>query len=162
VSLRKAQVRSIWALGVLAVALHGGWAQNSTSTPPAAVTPDPTASSGGPSQTQAVAQDGSKDKASAPATTSAPRAPAGNAAKGAAASHANPLDLTTPDIRTVVPAEELKEPLPTEEQQAQAEDSDSVEVKSAEDTPDVPGGFGALWWALRHPTQAWRIFTPVE
>jgi len=73
-----------------------------------------------------------------------------------------PLDLTPPDIRTVMPASELEQPLPTEEQQEQAQEGATVQVEGAKNTPDVPGGFGALWWALRHPSQAWRIFTPVE
>jgi len=72
------------------------------------------------------------------------------------------LNLTPPDVRTIVSPQELQEPLPTQEQQAQESESATVEVQSDPDTPDVPGGFGALWWALRHPTQAWRIFTPVE
>ncbi|MGH8137746.1 MAG: hypothetical protein ACREVV_06060 [Steroidobacteraceae bacterium] len=72
------------------------------------------------------------------------------------------MNLTPPDIRTVVSPDELKEPLPTREQQAQSEDSETVQVKGATNAPDVPGGFGALWWALKHPTQAWRIFAPAE
>jgi hypothetical protein len=28
--------------------------------------------------------------------------------------------------------------------------------------PDVPGGLGAIWWAVVHPSQAWRIVTPYE
>ena len=30
--------------------------------------------------------------------------------------------------------------------------------------PDVPGvrGFGALWWAINHPSQAWRIVAPAQ
>ncbi len=72
------------------------------------------------------------------------------------------INLTPPDIRTVVSPQELSEPLPTPEQQQDADDSDTVQVRAPPTAPDVPGGFGALWWALRHPTQAWRIFAPVE
>lgn len=28
--------------------------------------------------------------------------------------------------------------------------------------PNIPPGPFAVFWALRHPTQAWRIFTPVQ
>jgi hypothetical protein len=35
-----------------------------------------------------------------------------------------------------------------------------VEVEGKRRAPNVPGGFAGLFWALRHPTQAWRIFTP--
>jgi len=72
------------------------------------------------------------------------------------------MNLTPPDIRSVVSPDELKQPLTTPEQQADQDESDTVEVKTDPRAPDVPGGFGALWWALQHPTQAWRIFTPVE
>jgi hypothetical protein len=35
-----------------------------------------------------------------------------------------------------------------------------VEVEGKRRAPNVPGGFGGLFWAMRHPTQAWRIFMP--
>jgi len=62
----------------------------------------------------------------------------------------------------VIPPEELQEPLPTEEQQAQTQDSETVKVKATNVPPDVPVGLGALWWALRHPSQAWKILTPAQ
>lgn len=38
-----------------------------------------------------------------------------------------------------------------------------VEVKERPiDTVRVPAGILAPFWALRHPTQAWRIFLPVQ
>jgi hypothetical protein len=73
-----------------------------------------------------------------------------------------PLNLTAPDVRTVVSADELKEPLPSEEQVTEVQEADTVAVKGNLDAPDVPGGFGALWWALNHPSQAWRILAPAE
>jgi hypothetical protein len=73
-----------------------------------------------------------------------------------------PLNLNAPDVRTVVPAEELREPLQTQEEQSAAQEADTVQVKGESDAPDVPGGFGALWWAMRHPAEAWRIVAPVE
>jgi len=73
-----------------------------------------------------------------------------------------PLNLKAPDVRTVVSPEELQEPLPSSEQQAQAEEGDTVQVKSEPNAPDVPGGFGAIWWAMNHPSQAWRILAPAQ
>jgi len=72
------------------------------------------------------------------------------------------LNLTAPDIRTVVSPDELKEPLPSNEQITESDESQTVAVKGETDAPDVPGGFGALWWALNHPSQAWRILAPAE
>src|SRR6266702_5582394 len=71
-----------------------------------------------------------------------------------------PLNLTAPDVRTVVSADELKEPLPSTEQVAEVQEADTVSVKSEGVPTDVPGGFGAIWWALNHPSQAWKIVVP--
>jgi hypothetical protein len=73
-----------------------------------------------------------------------------------------PLNLTAPDVRTVVSADELKEPLPSNDQVAEVQEADTVSVKSEGVPTDVPGGLGAIWWALNHPSQAWRILTPAE
>ncbi len=73
-----------------------------------------------------------------------------------------PLNLTAPDVRSVVSAEELREPLPTGEQIIETQESETVAIKGERSAPDVPGGFGALWWALNHPSQAWRLFAPAE
>jgi hypothetical protein len=71
-----------------------------------------------------------------------------------------PLNLTAPDVRTVVSADELKEPLPSTEQVAEVQEADTVSVKSEGVPTDVPGGFGAIWWALNNPSQAWKIVVP--
>jgi hypothetical protein len=73
-----------------------------------------------------------------------------------------PLNLTAPDVRTVVSADELKEPLPSTEQVAEVQEADTVSVKSEGVPTDVPGGFGAIWWAVNHPSQAWKIVVPYE
>jgi hypothetical protein len=73
-----------------------------------------------------------------------------------------PLNLTAPDVRTVVSADELKEPLPSNDQIAEVQEADTVSVKSEGVPTDVPGGFGAIWWALNHPSQAWKIVVPAE
>lgn len=86
----------------------------------------------------------------------------GSASAKPGSSSQKPLNLTAPDVRSVVPAEELKEPLPTNEQIVETQEDGTVSVKGEQAAPDVPGGFGALWWALNHPSQAWRIFAPAE
>jgi hypothetical protein len=86
----------------------------------------------------------------------------GSAATKDASSSEKALNLTAPDIRTVVSPDELKEPLPSNEQVTETEESQTVAVKGDQNAPDVPGGFGALWWALNHPSQAWRILAPAE
>ena len=90
-----------------------------------------------------------------------------SAAKGGAhsaskdgSSAQRPLNLAAPDVRTVVSADELKEPLPSSEQIAEVQEADTVSVKSEGVPTDVPGGFGAIWWALNHPSQAWKIVIP--
>jgi hypothetical protein len=88
---------------------------------------------------------------------------AGTAAAKTGSAGKKPLNLTAPDVRTVVPEEELKEPLPNTEQITETQEADTVSVKGEQGVPpDVPGGLGAIWWAVSHPSQAWRILTPAE
>jgi hypothetical protein len=72
------------------------------------------------------------------------------------------LNLTAPDVSTVVPEQELKEPLPNTEQVTEVQESQTVAVKAEGVPTDVPGGLGAIWWAVVHPSQAWRIVVPAE
>lgn len=67
-------------------------------------------------------------------------------------------DLTTPDVRQVLPAAELEAPLPDIDD---PQEPPTVAVKG-EYHPSILGGIPSLWWALCHPTQAWRIFTPIQ
>jgi hypothetical protein len=74
-----------------------------------------------------------------------------------------PLNLTAPDVRTVVPESELQEPLAGTDQVTETQEADTVQVKTEQGVPpDVPLGFGAIWWAVNHPSQAWRIVAPAE
>jgi hypothetical protein len=102
------------------------------------------------------------EKAAGTGTGAAASSGGGGTATKDASAPQKPLNLTAPDIRTVVSPEELKEPLPSNQQIAEADESDTVSVKGDKNAPDVPGGFGALWWALNHPSQAWRILAPAE
>ena len=72
------------------------------------------------------------------------------------------LNLTAPDVSTVVPEQELKEPLPNAEQVTEVQEAQTVAVKTEGVPTDVPQGLGAIWWAVVHPSQAWRIVTPYE
>ncbi len=101
----------------------------------------------------------SKTQSSAAASGKSTR---GNSSADAKTGKAQPLNLNAPDVRSVVPMQELKEPLPTPTEQNAAEETNTVQVAGDSNTPDVPGGFGALWWAIRNPAQAWRIVAPVQ
>lgn len=90
-------------------------------------------------------------------------APKSGAATTKAGTQDKKLDLKAPDVSTVVPEQELKEPLPNERQVTEVQESQTVAVKTDEGVPpDVPQGLGAIWWAVVHPSQAWRILTPYE
>jgi hypothetical protein len=69
------------------------------------------------------------------------------------------LDLTPPDIRDVMSADELNVPLANPDEEFAG--PETVQVKGAPPAPYVPGGFGALWWGATHPTQSWRVLAPV-
>jgi len=101
-------------------------------------------------------------------TGSAKTAPGTAPTKGGAAtptksapSQKAPLNLAAPDVQAVVPAEELREPLPGD-QVTEVQEDRTVAVKAEGVPPEVPLGFGAIWWALNHPSQPWRILTPAE
>ena len=75
-----------------------------------------------------------------------------------------PLDLRTPDITKLFSQQELQRVL------ARTIDPDieEVEVEGARgrsppppDTPTVWPGLLAPFWAITHPTQAWRILAPL-
>jgi hypothetical protein len=39
---------------------------------------------------------------------------------------------------------------------------EDVQVEGTKQAPKVPSGIAGLFWALRHPTQAWRVFAPAR
>jgi hypothetical protein len=73
------------------------------------------------------------------------------------------LDLRLPDIRTIFSQATIEAVL------NKTRDGDTIEEVEVEgersrvipSTPSIPGGLFAPFWALAHPTQAWRIFTPL-
>ena len=175
-SRTKLRVQRLVALSILAGALPAAYAQDAPGSPPAATTSSTPAQTPPADPGAAGAQSQSatgSDTASKPQSqvcfkltmrcvdAKAAKGKSGSASKDAPAAQ-QPLNLSAPDIRTVVPPEELKEPLPSNEQVSEEQEADTVQVKGDSNAPNVPGGFGALWWAVNHPAQAWRIFTPAE
>ena len=71
------------------------------------------------------------------------------------------LDLTPPDIRDVMPADELNAALPNPDE-TELVGPETVQVQGAPPPLYVPGGFAALYWAATHPASAWRILAPVQ
>ncbi|MEA3151249.1 MAG: hypothetical protein QOD56_2188 [Gammaproteobacteria bacterium] len=73
-----------------------------------------------------------------------------------------PLDLRPPELQSILSADSPQTITPTD-----AEDTPAFVIVGApvmldmrSDTHVPQTGFGALYWALRTPTQAWRIFFP--
>ena len=69
------------------------------------------------------------------------------------------LDLSAPAIASVVPQSELQGVLPDPDEPKY--DEPLVKVESERGVPvNVPVGLMSLPWAVRHPSQFWRIFLP--
>ena len=82
--------------------------------------------------------------------------------KAAAAPPPKPLDLRPPDITKLYTPRQLDRLIAKME----AENIEESEVEGARVppptfTPRVWPGIAAPFWALFHPTQAWRIFAPI-
>ena len=71
------------------------------------------------------------------------------------------LDLKAPDIHEVMSADQIAALIPDEEE-ADLAGAETVQVRGAAPAPYVPGGFAALYWAVTHPVQSWRIFAPAQ
>ena len=57
--------------------------------------------------------------------------------------------------------DELQMLLAQSEEAPPPEPLDTVEVEGRRPAVDVPSGLLAIPWAIRHPTQSWRIFAPI-
>ena len=101
---------------------------------------------------------------SASSTSSAPRAMP-TRAHGAKASRpaAQPMDLKAPPLNRIFSQKEMRYMLAYD-----PDDMSDAEVsvkgsKAAINVPVTPGNqLLAFPWALLHPTQAWRVLTPIE
>lgn len=90
--------------------------------------------------------------------------------------HANgPLDLRIGDLTYVLTPEQLEQALPMDEvrtangAEAPAEQQmEQIEVRATREQhrgnlrSNIPLGFASILWAFNNPTEAWRLFTPVE
>jgi hypothetical protein len=71
------------------------------------------------------------------------------------------LDLKAPDIHDVMSADEIAALLPDPEE-SEVAGAETVQVRGAIPAPYVPGGFAAVYWAVTHPLQSWRVLAPVQ
>ena len=115
--------------------------------------------------TQADAQTAAATTSSAPAGSPAvSAAPAAHGSKKTGAQRRAPLDLHAPPLNHIYPRSELQYILAADD--SNTDSPAEVSVKSTKAAVRVPGGPGnqlvAIPWAIVHPTQAWRIFTPLE
>jgi hypothetical protein len=70
------------------------------------------------------------------------------------------LDIKPPDIHQVMSAEQIAAAIPNPDESIV--EPETVAVRGEVPAPYVPGGFAALYWAATHPTDSWRILTPVQ
>jgi hypothetical protein len=78
------------------------------------------------------------------------------------AAPAKPLDLRTPDITKLYSRKQLEQLIARMEAETLEEiEVEGARVPSPTFTPDVWPAIAAPFWALLHPTQAWRIFAPI-
>jgi hypothetical protein len=118
----------------------------------------------GAALSQADAQSAAATSSSAPARSPAvSAAPGVHGSKKQGATARAPLDLHAPPLSHIYPSSELRYILAANDSST---DSDTeVSVKSSKAVVRVPGAPGnqlqAIPWAIVHPTQAWRIFTPL-
>jgi hypothetical protein len=75
-----------------------------------------------------------------------------------------PLDLRAPDLRGVQWQDLLRAmpPSDSDEAQAVAVVAASLPPKESSNTYLSLAGIGSLYWAARHPSQAWRVLLPME
>ncbi len=116
------------------------------------------------SVTHAQAQTATAAAASAPAAAPA-KAAVHTGPHATTAAPAAPMDLHAPPLDHIYPSSELRYILANDESDSDADSVNEVNVKSTKYRVVVPGTPGnqlqAVPWALLHPSQAWRIFTPL-
>lgn len=102
-------------------------------------------------------------------STATPVAPAaqGDEKKDKPADPQPPIDLYLRSARELLPQSQWDTLVATQPTDP-AEEGDlpalgheeEVQVEGSKPAPKVPDGIAGLFWAMRHPTQAWRIFVP--
>jgi hypothetical protein len=114
-------------------------------------------------QAPPLVQAQSQTPGAAPAASSAPAKPAAHAAgkKVSTPPARASLDLKAPPLSHLYPREQLQYILAVDS--TDADDTQEVSVKGEKYLMPVPTNqFQAIPWAVMHPTQAWRVFTPLE
>jgi hypothetical protein len=97
------------------------------------------------------------------ATTTSSSAPAKARAAKASRPAAKSLDLHTPPLNHLYSASQLRYMMAYDPDDMSDSEVSVKGNKAAVNVPVTPGNqLMAVPWALLHPTQAWRIFTPVE
>ena len=71
------------------------------------------------------------------------------------------LDLTAPDLARLYPRAQLSYVLNQSDADADVLDAPAVSVQGEHYVAVPLGQLQAIPWAILHPTQFWRIFTPV-
>lgn len=83
-------------------------------------------------------------------------------ARTAPAAPAKPLDLKPPNITDLYTSEQLEAMLDKmDAQHLEGVEVEGERIQAPKFTPEIWQGIGAPFWALLHPTQAWRIFGPI-
>jgi hypothetical protein len=96
-----------------------------------------------------------------PAAASAPAKAAPYAPKQASTAQRSTMDLQAPPLSHIYSRQQLQYILAIDN--SDVDDAEEVSVKGEKYLMPVPKSqFQAIPWALMHPTQAWRVFTPVE
>jgi hypothetical protein len=107
------------------------------------------------------AQSQAPTPSASPAASSAPAKAATHAPKPANPAQRTTMDLQAPPLSHIYPRQQLQYILAIDA--SDSDDAEEVSVKGEKYLMPVPNGqFQAIPWALMHPTQAWRVFTPVE
>ena len=74
----------------------------------------------------------------------------------------SPLDLRAPDIEDVLTPQQIADVLaPARARGTSKKLKSRACARRRRRTPDVWMAIAAPFWALLHPTQAWRIFAPI-
>jgi hypothetical protein len=98
-----------------------------------------------------------------PASSAAHATPVRAHAAKASPPVAQKLDLATPPLNRIYSQKELRYILAYDPDDASDTEVSVRGSKSAINVPVTPGNqLLAVPWALLHPAQAWRVFTPIE
>jgi hypothetical protein len=114
-----------------------------------------------PALVRAQSQAPTPTPSATPAASSAARKAATHAPKQASPAQRSTMDLQAPPLSHIYPRQQLQYILAIDN--SEVDDAQEVSVKGEKYLMPVPKSqFQAIPWALMHPTEAWRVFTPIE